>query len=129
MSNICYFIHTCDEYQTFWNGWHVSYEKFWPKTLDWNVYFVNEELECPYNDVTQLKTFTSKKEWITETREVDSHGNPLPTKGLKKQFDHGWSDRLITALENIEEEYEKIIGKKLKVDLVKHQKIEWEMLE
>ena len=105
MSNICYFIHTCDEYQTFWNGWHVSYEKFWPKTLDWNVYFVNEELECPYNDVTQLKTFTSKKEWITETREVDSHGNPLPTKGLKKQFDHGWSDRLITALENIEEEY------------------------
>ena len=105
MSNICYFVHTCDDYQQFWNGWHVSYEKFWPKELDWNVYFVNEEIDCPYNDVTQIKTFKSKKEWIEETREVDSQGNPLPTKGSMKQFDHGWSDRLIMALDNIEEEY------------------------
>ena len=41
--NICYFIHTCDDYEQFWNGWHESYRKFWPKDLDWKVYFVNEE--------------------------------------------------------------------------------------
>ena len=105
MSNICYFVHTCDDYQQFWNGWHVSFQKFWPKELDWNVYFVNEEIDCPYDDVTQIKTFKSKKEWIEETREVDSQGNPLPTKGSMKQFDHGWSDRLIMALDNIDEEY------------------------
>ena len=105
MSNICYFVHTCDDYQQFWNGWHVSFEKFWSKNLDWNVYFVNEEVECPYDDVLQLKTFKSKKEWIKETREVDSDGNKLPTTGALKQFDHGWSDRLIMALDNIDEEY------------------------
>ena len=106
-NNICYFIHTCDDYEKFWNGWHTSYEKFWPKDLDWNVYFVNEELDAFTEDdrIKQIKTFKSKKEWVTETREVDSKGNKLSTTGHGKQVDHGWSDRLIMGLDAIPEDY------------------------
>ena len=104
--NICYFIHTCDDYEKFWNGWHESYRKFWPKDLDWKVYFVNEEKDIYFNDdFVHVKTFKSKKEWVTETREVDSKGEKLLTTGSMKQVDYGWSDRLIMGLENIKEDY------------------------
>ena len=49
-NNICYFIHTCDDYEKFWSGWFDSFQKFWPKDLNWNVYFVNETDDVHFTD-------------------------------------------------------------------------------
>tara|TARA_R100000152_G_C6781847_1_gene217332 strand:+ start:3823 stop:8139 length:4317 start_codon:yes stop_codon:yes gene_type:complete len=106
-NNICYFVHTCDDYSKFWDGWFDSFQKFWPKDLDWNVYFVNETDEISFSDdrIKQLKTFKTKKEYIKEERQFDTQGNPFPGYGGMKQFDYGWTDRLLNALDQIEEEY------------------------
>ena len=106
-NNICYFIHTCDEYAKFWSGWFDSFQKFWPKDLNWNVYFVNETDDVHFTDsrIKQIKTFKTKKEYVKEEREFDTQGNPFPQYGMMKQFDYGWTDRLLYALDQIDEEY------------------------
>ena len=106
-NNICYFIHTCDEYAKFWDGWYDSFKKFWPKDLNWNIYFANETDDVYFTDdrIKQIKTFKTKKEYVKEERKFDTQGNPFPQYGTMKQFDYGWTDRLLYALDQIDEEY------------------------
>ena len=94
-------VQTCDAYAHFWDGWYKMFDRFWDFDLGWQIYFCNEEIDFPYNDsrIKQIKTGKSKQYWGVEEREW------LPTYGLKKQIDEGWSDRLIKILESVDTDY------------------------
>ena len=56
--DITVIIQTCDKYSNIWNGWYLSWNRYWNKKLNWPVYFCNEEKTLPFNDpnINQIKS-------------------------------------------------------------------------
>jgi len=48
--DITVIIQSCDNYERFWNGWYLSFSRYWDWSLNWPVYFCTEEKDLPFND-------------------------------------------------------------------------------
>lgn len=48
--DITVIIQSCDNYERFWNGWYLSFSRYWNWNLNWPVYFCTEEKDLPFND-------------------------------------------------------------------------------
>ena len=51
-------IQTCDKYKDLWEGWYLSWKRWWNPSIKCQVYFCNEELDLPFNDpiILQIKS-------------------------------------------------------------------------
>ncbi len=49
-TDISVIIQSCDNYERFWNGWYLSFSRYWNWELNWPVYFCTEEKDLPFND-------------------------------------------------------------------------------
>jgi len=59
-------INTTDKYSPLWDTWHYCFKKW---RHDYKVYFLNEEIDVPY-DVTQIKVDIPEKNlWTKKLRE------------------------------------------------------------
>lgn len=59
--DISVIIQTCDKYSFLWNGWYHSFSENWDWSMNWDVYFCNEEENLTFNDdrIKQLHTTKS----------------------------------------------------------------------
>lgn len=54
MKNICYIVHTCDNYKFSWKFWYYFFRKYW--TYDIPIYFVNESIPVEYKGIKTIHT-------------------------------------------------------------------------
>lgn len=55
-------IQSCDNYEKFWKGWHLSFSRYWNWNLNWPIYFCSEEKDLPFNDKRILNIKSPKSE-------------------------------------------------------------------
>ena len=81
-NDVTVIIQSCDAYRKFWDGWYLSWNRYWNWDLNWPIYFCNEELDLPFRDprIQQIKS----------------------PKSLDKK---GFSDRMIDILSKIKTKY------------------------
>ena len=53
MKDLAVVMLTCDKYEAVWDTWYHYFKKYWK--LDVPVYFINDKLDCPFDDMTQIK--------------------------------------------------------------------------
>jgi len=49
-SDISVLIQSSDSKESFWNGWYLSFDRYWNWDLNWPIYFYSEEKSLPFND-------------------------------------------------------------------------------
>ncbi len=49
-SDISVIIQSCDNYEKFWNGWYLSFSRYWNWDLKWPIHFCTETKDIPFND-------------------------------------------------------------------------------
>lgn len=81
-NDISVVIQTCDKYKFLWKGWYYSFKNNWDWSLNWDVYFCNEQEKLNFSD-SRIKQINSKTS-------MDSSG---------------FSDRLIEILQQIKTKY------------------------
>ena len=55
-ANGCVVIQTCDSYKKYWDSFFWSFNKYWDKSLNWDIYFCNENIDINQKGFKQLKT-------------------------------------------------------------------------
>lgn len=51
----CVVVQTCDSYLPYWDSFFWSFKKYWDKSINWPVFFCNEEIAVD-TELTQLPT-------------------------------------------------------------------------
>jgi FkbM family methyltransferase len=71
--DISVIIQSCDKYSHLWEGWYLSFSRYWNWNLNWPVYFCNEEMDLPFNDprIIQIKSPKSENGDGFSTRLLD----------------------------------------------------------
>ena len=59
--DITVIVQTCDKYNFLWKGWYYSFKENWDWSLNWDIYFCNEEEKLNFSDsrIKQLNTSRS----------------------------------------------------------------------
>lgn len=58
-NDISVVIQTCDKYNFLWKGWYYSFKNNWDWSLNWEIFFCNEQEKLNFND-SRIKQINSK---------------------------------------------------------------------